>query len=187
MEQRDIQDAAILRGSIRTSLTIVVIVSLAAIAFLLWLVYGRIPPAEYANRLTFLPAVNATFNALSATALVLGYYFIRRRELLKHERAMTAAFFFSSLFLCTYILNHALHGESHYPLHGFFRAGYLTLLVSHILLSILALPLVLFTFFLSLSGRFTIHRRVARYTFPIWLYVSVTGVIVFFWFNAARS
>ncbi len=184
MDAREQVDEAQLRGSLRTPVAVVAIVSIAAMAFLLWLVYGRIPPAEYATRLTFLPAINATLNALSAIALICGYRFVRRRELVKHERAMITAFVFSSLFLCTYILNHALHGESHYPVTGFFRAGYLALLVSHILLSMIALPLVLFTFFLSLSGRFTIHRRVARYTFPIWLYVSVTGVLVYVWFNA---
>jgi len=186
MDARQPLDETQLRDSLRTPMALIAVVSIAAMAFLLWLVYGRIPPAEYATRLTFLPAVNATFNALSAISLVVGYRFVRRRQLVQHERAMITAFVFSSLFLCTYILNHALHGESHYPPHGFFRSGYLAVLVSHILLSIAALPLVLFTFFLSLSGRFAIHRRVARYTFPIWLYVSVTGVVVYFWFNAAK-
>ena len=92
---------------------------------------------------------------------------------------MLSAFGFSSLFLISYIINHALHGDTHFPGQGAVRAIYLSILASHIFLSIVALPLVLTTLFFSLSGRFAMHRRVARVTFPIWLYVSITGVIVF--------
>jgi putative membrane protein len=92
---------------------------------------------------------------------------------------MLAAFGFSSLFLVSYIVNHALRGDTRFPGVGIARTVYLSILASHILLSIVALPLVLTTLFFSLSGRFLMHRRVARVTFPIWLYVSVTGVIVF--------
>ena len=93
---------------------------------------------------------------------------------------MLLAFGFSSLFLVSYIVNHALHGDTRFPLgHATMRAIYLVILASHITLSIVALPLVLITFFFSLSGRFAQHKRIARYTFPIWLYVSVTGVVVF--------
>ena len=83
-------------------------------------------------------------------------------------------------FLVSYIVNHALHGDTRFPTgHATIRAVYLMILASHIFLSIVALPMVLITFFFSLSGRFPMHKRVARYTFPIWLYVSVTGVVVF--------
>jgi len=92
---------------------------------------------------------------------------------------MLLAFGFSSLFLISYIVNHALRGDTHFPADGMVRTAYLSILASRILLSIVALPLVLTTLFFSLSGRFTMHRRIARVTFPIWLYVSVTGVIVF--------
>ena len=85
---------------------------------------------------------------------------------------MIAAFVFSTLFLVSYIAHHALHGDVRYPLHAAFRAFYLCLLASHILLAVIALPLVLVTFFFSLSGRIPQHRRVARFTFPLWLYVS---------------
>ena len=100
---------------------------------------------------------------------------------------MITAFAFSTLFLVSYIGNYALHGESHYPGHSLIRVVYLTILVSHVLLSMVALPLVLITFFLSLTGRIPIHRKVARWTFPIWLYVSVTGVIVYAMLAAAKS
>jgi putative membrane protein len=89
------------------------------------------------------------------------------------------AFVFSSLFLVSYITNHALHGETHFPGSGTARTVYLSILITHVCLSVVALPMVLTTFFLSLTGRFAQHRRIARFTFPIWLYVSVTGVVVY--------
>jgi putative membrane protein len=91
---------------------------------------------------------------------------------------MSTAFVFSCLFLVTYITNHALHGDMRFQGPEAIRYVYFPLLISHIGLSVLALPMILITFFLSLSGRFPAHRRLARFTFPIWLYVSVTGVIV---------
>jgi putative membrane protein len=92
---------------------------------------------------------------------------------------MMTAFAFSTLFLVSYIAHHALHGDVRYPVHAAFRGFYLSLLASHILLAIVALPLVLVTFFFSLSGRIPQHRKVARWTFPLWLYVSVTGVVTY--------
>jgi len=89
------------------------------------------------------------------------------------------AFAFSTLFLVGYILHHALHGDVRYPLHASGRMLYLPLLASHIILAVVALPLVLVTFFFSLSGRIPQHRKVARWTFPLWLYVSVTGVVTY--------
>lgn len=162
----------------------ILVFSAAALAFLFWLIYVH-PALDAAHReLTFLPALDALLNALSATALLIGYAFIRGPKtwagrIKAHRAAMITAFGFSLLFLVFYIANYALHGESHYPGHGLARTVYLVILVSHILLSMVCLPLVLFTFFLALTGRFPVHRRVARWTFPIWLYVSVTGVVVY--------
>jgi putative membrane protein len=160
-------------------------VSAAAVVFLLWLIYGHQAPAEFAHRLTFLPALNALLNGLSAMALLFGIVFILRGKITAHRNAMLSAFFFSSLFLMSYITNHALHGESHYPAGVGHRSIYLAILASHILLSVVALPMVLVTFFLSLSGRFAAHKRIARFTFPIWLYVCITGVVVFLMLHAA--
>jgi putative membrane protein len=93
---------------------------------------------------------------------------------------MFAAFVVSSVFLVCYIVNHALHGDMRFHGAGHaLRTAYFTLLISHIGLSVVALPMILITFFLSLTGRFPAHRRLARWTFPIWLYVSVTGVVVY--------
>jgi putative membrane protein len=99
---------------------------------------------------------------------------------------MMTAFVFSSLFLVSYILHHALHGDVRYPVHAAFRTFYLSLLASHILLAVVALPMVLVTFFFSLTGRIPQHRKIARWTFPIWLYVSVSGVVVYAMLAAYR-
>jgi putative membrane protein len=157
----------------------IVIVSAIAISFLLWLLYVHQASAEFAGRLNFLPAISATLNGLSAIALCTGFYFIKHGNMKAHRNSMLSAFAFSSLFLVSYIVNHALHGDTLFPHIGVVRTIYLSILTSHIFLSVVALPMVLTTFFFSLTGRFAQHRRIARYTFPIWLYVSVTGVVVF--------
>lgn len=171
--------------STRKPIAAILVVSAAAIAFLLWLLYVHHAPAEFADRLRFLPALNALLNALSAIALVIGFTFILRKKIAAHRASMLTAFAFSSIFLASYITNHALHGESHYPGHGTIRTVYLLILLTHVLLSVVALPLVLTTFFFSLSGRIAQHRKIARFTLPIWLYVSVTGVVVYFMLSTA--
>jgi putative membrane protein len=164
----------------RAVLGSIFVVSGAAVSFLLWLLYLHHAPSQFAGRFVFLPALNAILNGLSAIALCTGLCFIKKRERRAHRASMLLAFTFSSLFLVSYIVNHALHGDTRFPTsHATIRAMYLLILSSHIILSVVALPLVLITFFFSLSGRFPQHKRIARYTFPIWLYVSVTGVVVF--------
>jgi putative membrane protein len=163
----------------RSAIAVILVISAAATAFLFWLIYIH-PASDAANtRYAFLPGLNAVFNGLAATALLIGYTFIRNRRIAAHRAAMITAFCFSTLFLVTYILHHALHGDVRYPPHAAFRTFYLWLLASHIILATVALPLVLVTFFFSLSGRIPQHRKVARWTFPLWLYVSVTGVLIY--------
>ncbi len=169
-------------ASYRTPLHVVVgIVGVSAVAslFLAWLVYFHAPTDVTGTHLTFLPALNAILNTCCTVALLFGLHFIRRREIIAHRNSMFTAFLFSSLFLVTYITNHAMHGDMRFLGAGAIRPVYFALLISHILLSVVALPMILITFYLSLSGRFPLHRQVARYTYPIWLYVSVTGVIVY--------
>jgi putative membrane protein len=167
---------------------VVAIIGVSAIAslFLCWLVYFHAPADVAGTHLLFLPALNSVLNALSAFALVAGFVFIRTRRIKAHRMAMFIAFVFSTLFLVSYITNHALHGDMRFHGQGLIRPVYFDLLISHIGLSVLALPLILITFFLSLSGRFPAHRRLARWTFPIWLYVSVTGVAVYAMLAAYR-
>jgi putative membrane protein len=173
----------------RTPLRIVATIigiSIAASLFLCWLVYYHAPTDVTGTHLLFLPALNALLNGLSATALVTGFVFIRSGRVEAHRAAMFTAFIFSSLFLVSYITNHALHGDMRFHGEGAIRPFYFTLLISHIGLSVVALPMILITFFLSLSGRFPAHKRLARFTFPIWLYVSVSGVIVYAMLAAFR-
>ena len=163
----------------RAPITAIVVVSAIAVMFLLWLLYVHQAPPELASRLQFLPALNAVLNGASAISLAVGFSFIRARNLSAHRNAMLVAFALSTLFLLSYITHHAMHGDSHYPGHSAMRTVYLVLLASHVLLSVVALPFVLVTFFFSLTGRFPQHRRIARITFPVWLYVSATGVLVY--------
>jgi putative membrane protein len=157
----------------------IVVVSGLAVSFLLWLLYVHHASADFTGRWMFLPALNAFLNGLCAVALCVGLYFIKHQNREAHRTSMLLAFAFSSVFLISYIANHALHGDTIFPGHGPVRTLYLSILASHVTLSIVALPMVLTTFFFSLTGRFVMHRRIARWTFPIWLYVSITGVVVF--------
>src|SRR6516162_2199549 len=159
------------RSSTRTAISVILAISVAASLFLFWLIYKH-PAADTSSvRLPFLPALNAVLNGLSATALLVGFTFIRARRITAHRASMITAFVFSTLFLISYILHHYLHGDVRYPAHAALRSVYLPMLGSHIILSVVTLPLVLVTFFFSLSGLFTQHRKVARWTFPLWLYV----------------
>jgi putative membrane protein len=174
------------KSDTRPAIAIIVAISLAASLFLFWLIYVH-PAAASGTEYAFLPGLNAVFNGLAATALLIGYTFIRARRIAAHRASMITAFVFSTLFLIGYILHHALHGDVRYPLHAAFRTFYLWLLASHILLATIALPLVLVTFFFSLSGRFPQHKRIARWTFPVWLYVSVTGVMTYVMLRLAQG
>jgi putative membrane protein len=160
----------------RSAIAAILAVSAAATAFLFWLIYVH-PAAATSAQFAFLPALNAALNGLSAISLLIGYTFIRARRIPAHRAAMISAFIFSTLFLVSYIAHHALHGDVRYPLGAPLRSVYLPLLASHIILAIVALPLILVTFFFSLTGRIPEHRRIARWTLPLWLYVSITGVV----------
>jgi putative membrane protein len=170
----------------RSAITAILAVSAAATIFLFWLIYVH-PAAASSAQFAFLPALNALLNGLSAIALLIGYVFIRAKRIGDHRAAMIAAFGFSTLFLVSYILHHALHGDVRYPAHAAGRMVYLPLLASHILLAVVALPLILVTFFFSLSGRIPQHRKIARWTFPLWLYVGVTGVLTWAMLRLAQG
>ena len=168
------------------TVTAIILASALASALICWLVYFHAPTDVAGTHLLFLPATNALLNALSTVALLFGFVYIKRREIAKHRASMLTAFFFSAIFLVSYLVNFALHGETKFPRGNPLWPFYWKLLASHIVLSVIALPIILITFFLSLSGRFPAHKRLARWTFPIWLYVSVTGVIVYLMQAACR-
>jgi uncharacterized membrane protein YozB (DUF420 family) len=126
-----------------------------------------------------LPAVNASLNAASGILLVIGYALIRARRIELHRKCMIAAFVMSSLFLICYVIYHAQVGSVRFTRQGFVRPLYFTILITHVTLAALVLPLAIVTLSRGLKARYDRHRRIARWTFPIWLYVSVTGVLVY--------
>lgn len=131
--------------------------------------------------LTDLPSVNASLNGLSAALLVTGYVLIRQRKVTAHKACMVSALVVSLLFLVSYITYHNMVGFTRYTGEGFIRVVYFSILIPHTILAVLAVvPLASITVYRALKGQFDRHRRIARWTLPIWLYVSVTGVIIYF-------
>ena len=129
--------------------------------------------------LSDLPALNATLNGLAAVLLTCGYLFIRRGERGRHKLCMLAAFGTSTLFLISYVVYHANVGSRPFAGVGRVRLVYFTILITHVVLAAAILPLALITLNRALRARFDQHVRIARWTLPIWLYVSVTGVVIY--------
>jgi putative membrane protein len=130
--------------------------------------------------LSSLPTLNAILNSISGLLLVTGYLMIRQRRLKAHRACMLGAFTTSTLFLISYVIYHVNVGSIAFTGHGVIRIVYFTILISHIVLAVSILPLALVTLIQALRERFDQHARIARWTLPIWLYVSVTGVAVYF-------
>jgi len=126
-----------------------------------------------------LPAVNATLNGLSAIFLLAGLRFIRRKNQAAHQNCMLAAVVTSTLFLACYLTYHAKAGRTIFRNPEWFRPIYLTLLTSHTILAVTIVPLVIITLSRALRQRFDLHKKIARWTWPLWMYVSVTGVIIY--------
>jgi putative membrane protein len=158
---------------------LVLAVSVVALLVLVGVIYGHGRAAEVPAWVSWLPALNALLNGTSAVFLVLAYRAIRRRDVVTHSRRVLTSLGASALFLVSYIVYHSVHGDTPFGGQGLVRPVYFFILVTHVVLSAVALPLVFMSLYFSLSGRFPRHRKIARYTFPIWLYVSVTGVLVF--------
>ena len=125
------------------------------------------------------PALNATLNGTTAVLLVIGWFLIRSGRREAHRRTMVAAFLVSSVFLACYLWYHAHHGVTHYQGTGFMRPLYFTILGTHTVLAVAVLPMILRALYLAANDRFEEHRRAARWAFPVWLYVSTTGVVVY--------
>lgn len=126
-----------------------------------------------------LPTLNAVLNGVSALLLLAGYLFIRQKWVTAHKRSMGSAFATSILFLISYLIYHSRVGSVPFRGTGPVRAVYFTILISHTVLAAVIVPLVLVTLYRALRGRFDQHIRIARFTLPLWLYVSVTGVVVY--------
>lgn len=161
------------------TIALIVAVSLLALGFLCWLLFVHHANPATNNELDWLLPFEAVFNAASAVAIIIGLRLIRQHRTAAHRNAMMTAFAFSAMFLICYIVHHALHGDVLFQGHGIIRVSYFVILITHILLSAIALPLILTTFFFALTARFMAHRKLARLTYPIWLYVSLSGVVVY--------
>lgn len=157
---------------------IIVLLSTVVFAFLIWLIYFKPVATTDAGFVNYLPFVNAFLNATTSVFLVLGFIFIKNHRIDLHKKMMMAATTTSALFLVSYIAYHHYHGDTKFLGTGIVRTIYFFILISHILLSAVQVPLILSTLYLAFTGKTVKHKKVARITFPIWLYVSVTGVLV---------
>ena len=178
--RRKLGEETIDRGAERRAFAVIAILSVAVLAYLFWLLYGRSGSSEPPSWTSSLPALNAALNGTSAVLLVSGFLAIRRGRPQLHMKLMLAALLVASVFLASYVVYHHYHGDTRFEGQGPVRPIYFLVLVTHVLGSMVALPMVLTTLFFAVTRRFKRHRRLARFTFPLWLYVSVTGVLVFF-------
>jgi putative membrane protein len=126
-----------------------------------------------------LPAINAFFNLLATICLCSGYYFIKKKNELRHKQFMLAALAFSTIFLTGYLVYHYHHGSTKFPELGWIKTLYLTILIPHIILAAVMVPMIIMTFFYAFKDNREKHKRIAKITFPVWLYVSVTGVVIY--------
>lgn len=130
-------------------------------------------------QLSDFPFVNACLNSTAAALLVLGYAFIRRGKITAHKVCMIGAAIASTVFLAFYLYYHYHHGSTKYPKHDWTRPVYFTILLTHTVLAVVNLPMILKTLWHTIKGDFAKHKKIARITFPVWLYVSVTGVVIY--------
>ena len=167
----------------KRNIVILLAVSVLALAFLVWIIYFGPEDKSFLSKevISFLPVVNATLNSLSSIFLILGYYFIRKKNERVHRNFMMSALLTSGLFLVSYLVYHYAHGDTKFINVGFIKYSYFFILISHIILSGVALPLIFITVYFIFVGNREKHKKFARVTFPIWLYVSVTGVLIFFY------
>jgi putative membrane protein len=163
----------------RLALSVIGLVSAGVVAAVAVLLLGGTPAPEGSLDVSGLPALNALLNATSAALLSVGYVFIRRRHIAAHLTCMLTAFGVSTLFLISYVIYHYHAGSRPFTGQGWIRSVYFSLLLSHIVLAAAIVPLALMTLYRALTGQFVRHMGIARWTLPIWLYVSVTGVVIY--------
>jgi putative membrane protein len=163
----------------RIALAVIGVLSLAVVLVVAVLLLGHAPGQGGRADVAALPTLNALLNATSAVLLGAGWWFIRRCRIGAHRACMLGAFCVSTLFLISYVTYHALAGSRPFAGQGAIRWIYVPLLISHIVLAAAMVPFVLTTLYRALGGEFARHARIARWTLPVWAYVSVTGVIVY--------
>lgn len=155
------------------------VISASAIAFIALILLRDVSPAG-GRDLSFMPAVNAALNGLSALCLGLGWVAIRRRATHVHRVLMVSAFALSAVFLVGYLAYHYVHGDTPYRGEGGIRVVYFFILITHIVLSVVVVPAALTSFYFAYTRSFDRHRRLNRVFLPIWMYVSLTGVLIYF-------
>lgn len=166
---------------------VIIGLSLAVFIFLVWLIYFKPTAQTDSSYIEYLPMLNAFFNFLTSVFLISGYVAIKNNRIDFHKKLMMAATSTSALFLVSYVTYHHFHGDSKFLGQGMVRYAYFFILISHIFLSAIQVPLILSTLYLAFTNNTLKHKKVAKITFPIWLYVSVTGVLIFVflrWFNS---
>lgn len=158
---------------------IIIGVSIAIPVVVAILLFTAAPEVETSIDLKILPQFHAILNTLTAIALIAGFIFIKNRNIVAHYTVNLFALLFSVLFLVSYVVYHSLAESTPYGGEGIIRYVYYFILISHIILAAIIVPLVLFTFLRALTNEFEKHKKIARWTLPIWLYVAITGVIVY--------
>ncbi|NUP06676.1 MAG: DUF420 domain-containing protein [Polyangiaceae bacterium] len=162
-------------------------ISAVALAPLVYVLVVRDGSGASASNLAFMPAVNASLNGIAAACQVAGYFAIRAKRQELHKRLMLGAVGASAAFFVCYLVYHYVHGDTRYPGTGALRTVYLAILASHVVLSIVLVPLLLVTLYRAWAGTFARHRKLARVVLPIWLYVSITGIVVFWMLKTAAA
>ena len=158
-------------------------ISTAILVFLFWLIYFKTPTHSESDWISKLPTLFTTFNSISACCLTVGIVAIKRGLKRLHITMMISATVSSGLFLIFYIIYSTFHGDTKFLAEGIIRPIYFFILVSHIILSAAVLPLILLTLWFAIQKKFEKHKRIAHWTFPIWMYVSVTGILVYLILN----
>ncbi|MCP4913952.1 MAG: DUF420 domain-containing protein [Oligoflexia bacterium] len=165
----------------------IVLLSSVILGFLFWWIYGKETSADYPQWVLFLPYLNALCNSLTTLFLIFGYVAIKKGDKETHIKRMLSAVLTSAVFLVSYLLYHHFHGDTKFLAQGIVRPIYFFILISHIALSIVQLPGILATLYFAAKKNWKVHQKVAKITFPVWLYVSVTGVLIFVFLKAFNT
>ena len=159
---------------------LILVISVVVPALVALLFYGPALNIETNIELSFFPKFHAGLNSIASVALLAGGYFIYKKNIQAHKASMLLAFFVSTIFLLSYVFYHSVSTPTSYGGEGILKVVYYFILITHIFLAAIVLPFILFTFYRALSNDFEKHKRIARWTYPLWLYVTVTGVLVYF-------
>jgi putative membrane protein len=167
---------------------VIIALSIPVLLFVVWWIYGKeVAQGHDYPWVEHLPKVNTAFNILTSVFLICGYIQIKVKENSEvHKRLMIAAGISSTLFLFSYLTYHHFHGDTKFLAQGLVRYIYFFILISHIALSVVQVPLILATYYLGFTGSLSKHKKLARVTLPVWLYVSITGVLIFLFLKIAN-